>query len=605
MRLAGAMSEEDASETPPGADSRFARRSAQAAGGPSGAQAPPAVLLIVDSPRDASLFADLLCDAFGPDARLRHRTTLAASREDLVSGEIDCVLLDLSLGDSPGLESLAKLIEVAPDLPVVVLNGDDGDALAVQAVHEGAQDYLGKAGVDGELLCRAIRYAIQRKEGELQLARHAYYDLLTGLPNRRLLLDRLTLALAAAERSGALVAVLFLDLDRFKVVNDSLGHDAGDALLREIAERLPALVRPSDTVARFGGDEFMVLCPDLDHEREAVVLAERLSGGLEEPMQVDGHQLWVGASMGIAFGRHGSITPEALLRDADQTMYRAKERSSRYELFEDGAGARARARLSVETELRHALDRGELRLYYQPELDLHRNRVCSVEVLLRWCHPEKGMIPPSDFIPAAEDSNLIVPIGEWVVAESVRQLAEWRRTGIGGPDLTMSVNLAPRQLADDRLPEVVRSTLEREGVPPEALCLELTESFVAADPDRMLRRLEELREIGLSLSLDDFGTGMSSLGALSAYPLDMVKVDRSFVSRLTGEDKARRLFASVIGVAHALELRAVAEGVETREQLEIIAGAGCDVAQGFFVCRPGPADTLGPALAGALGHAFV
>ena len=318
-------------------------------------------------------------------------------------------------------------------------------------------------------------------------------------------------------------------------------------------------MRPSDTVARLGGDEFMILCPDLGAEREAVVIAERLSGGLAEALLVDGFELYVGASIGIAFG-HCRRSPEALIRDADQTMYRAKERGSRYELFEPGVGRRPARRPGLETELRQALKHDELRLVYQPELDCGYDRIFGVEALLRWRHPHRGVVAPGDFISLAEETGLIVPIGEWVISEATRQLADWGRAGICDSDLTMSVNISPRQLVDGGLPAAVRSALDANDLPPERLCLELTESTVAADPVRVLARLEELKALGVSLSVDDFGTGHSSLSVLSGYPLDTLKVDRSFVAQLSGGLKHRRLFASVVGVAHALGIRALAEG---------------------------------------------
>lgn len=482
----------------------------------------------------------------------------------------------------------------------MVLSGPEDEELAVQAVHEGAQDYLVGSGADGGLLARSIRYATERMRSELDLARLAFYDPLTRLPNRKLVIDRLGLALAAAERSGRLAALLLLDLDHFRLVNESLGHDVGDSLLREVATRLTELVRPGDTVARLGGDEFMILCPDLDDEGEAMLIAERLSEGLTEALLVDGLELYVGASTGIAFGECRR-SPEALIRDTEQAMYRAKERGSRYAVFEHGGELRPGRRLGLETELRHALRRDEFRLVYQPELDCGDGRIFGVEALLRWRHPHRGVVAPGDFIPAAEETGLIVRIGEWVIVEATRQLADWRRAGLCAPDLIMSVNVSPRQLVDSGLPAAVRSALDASELPAERLCLELTESTVAADPARVLSRLEELRALGVSLSLDDFGTGVSSLSVLSGYPVDTLKVDRSFVAQLSDGLKHRRLFASVVGVAHALGIRALAEGVETREQLEEIHEAGCDAAQGFFVGRPVAASELVAKLRGYAG----
>jgi diguanylate cyclase (GGDEF)-like protein len=552
-----------------------------------------AVLLVEDSPEYARLVETMLRDEVSDGVAVKSYATLADAGGDLRGGEVDCVLLDLGLPDADGLAGLAKVQELAPETPVVVLSGQDNEALAVQAVHEGAKDYLVKRHADGHLLARAIRYAMERKRAELALVSQALHDALTGLPNRILFTDHLKLALAQAEREEHIVGVMFFDLDRFKGVNDSLGHEVGDRLLQEVAGRLEQLIRPSDTVARFGGDEFMVLCNRLQSEREAIVIAERLTGGLAQPLDVDGRRLHVGASLGIAFGRGADDTPESLLRDADQAMYRAKERGSRYELVDEAASARAVHRFNIETELHGAIRRRELRLYYQPEVDLLERKIFSVEALLRWQHPERGVLAPAEFVPAAEETGLIVPIGEWVLVQACRQLAEWRRAGVCAPGMTVSVNLSPRQLGSERLTEAVELALRMSGVPAEALCLELTESAVAADPDATAERLRQLKRLGVGLSLDDFGTGLSSLSVLNRYPLDMLKIDRSFVSRLGKGLAEKRLFAAVVGVAHALGLRSVAEGVETERQLAEVARLGCDAVQGFHLCRPGAPEAVG------------
>jgi EAL domain-containing protein (putative c-di-GMP-specific phosphodiesterase class I) len=278
-------------------------------------------------------------------------------------------------------------------------------------------------------------------------------------------------------------------------------------------------------------------------------------------------------------------------------MYRAKKRGSRYELPDAAASARMARRLDLETELRDAFEREELRLHFQPEIDLARKTIFSAEALLRWQHPDRGLVPPAEFVPEAEESGLIVPIGEWVLRGACQQLATWRAAGICAPNMTVSVNLSPRQLFDPGLVLAIEKALGESGVPASALCLELTESAVAGDPGDLVERLRELKRMGMSLSLDDFGTGLSSLSAVDRYPLDMLKIDRSFVGRLDGGGlRARRLFSVVVGVAHAVGLRAVAEGVETREQLESVAHLGCDAAQGFYLCRPGTADTIAPSL---------
>jgi diguanylate cyclase (GGDEF)-like protein len=558
------------------------------------------VLLVEASPEYALLVEYLLRDELGGAVEIDRRDSVEAARDELHDDGVDCLLLDLSLRSEGGLAPLHEVRARAPRLPVVVLSAEGENELAVRALREGAQDYVVKRDAGGPLLGRAIRYAMDRKRSELALAHQATHDALTGLPNRTLFADRLRRTLARVERRELTCAVLFLDLDRFKVVNDSLGHDVGDQLLVAAAERLRDLVRPSDTVARFGGDDFMVLCDDVASDRDAVVVAERIAGALAEPFEVDGREVLVGASIGIALAGDGSHTAETLVRDADQTMHRAKERGSRWELFDPETLERANSRLSVESELHRALARRELRVYYQPEVDLRTGRVLGVESLVRWQHPERGMLPPGEFIPFAEESGLIVEIGEWVIEEACTQLARWRALGVCDSSLTVNVNLSARQLSEPNLAATVARILDSTGVPPANLCLELTETAVVSDVDRAAEVLDGLKRVGVTLSLDDFGTGYSSLSVLDRYPLDTIKIDRSFVRRLGSGERADRLFTAIVGVAHALKLRTVAEGVETREQLAHVARVGCDTAQGFYLARPEDPGVVGELLAETL-----
>jgi diguanylate cyclase len=554
------------------------------------------IALIEDSPEYALLVQHLLGDELGDSVVVEHRGSIEEAKSVLCDDDLGCVLLDLSLPDATGLEALRAVRARAPQVPIVVLIGEENQELAVEAVHEGAQDYLVKRHADGHLLGRAIRYAVERKRAELQLAHQDTHDSLTGLPNRTLFLECLTRTLARVERRSVSCAVLFLDLDRFKVVNDSMGHEVGDRLLIEAAERLSALVRPSDTVARFGGDEFMVLCDDVAGEADAIVVAERIAGSLAEPFHIQGQVLYVGVSIGIALATDRSRPPQTIVRDADQTMYVAKRRGTRWELYQPDQQVVATSRIGLEGELRQALDRRELRLFYQPEIDVHDGSVVAVEALLRWRHPERGLLGPVEFVPFAEQNRLIVPIGEWVLAESCGQLARWRERGACGPKMRVNVNLSACQLLDGDLAATVQRALEETGIEPEALCLELTETAFVEDLDTSVATLHALHELGVSLSLDDFGTGYSSLSVLDRYPLDNIKIDRSFVARLDSGDRARRLFTAVVGVAQALGLRSVAEGVETRVQLDTITDMGCDSAQGFFLSRPREPEVIEPLL---------
>jgi diguanylate cyclase (GGDEF)-like protein len=548
------------------------------------------VVVIEDSVDYAALVEQMLLESFGDIEVSRHGGVKDAC-DRLPGTEADCVLLDLGLPDARGLEALQQIQDASPDLPIIVLSGLEEEQMAVEAVYRGAQDYLVKRHTDTHLLGRSIRYAIERKRSELELAHLAMHDSLTGLPNRTVFMDHLEHALARAERRETSVAVLFLDLDRFKVINDSLGHEIGDRLLVEVAERLRSLIRPSDVLARFGGDEFLVLCEDLHTESQAMDIAERLSACEVEPFSVDVHELFVGLSIGIAFGSSRATAPETLIRNADQAMYRAKQRQTLYEVFEPEMHTEVLQVLETGNELHHALDCGELMLFYQPQIDLHTGSVFGVEALLRWNHPRRGLIGPSEFVPLAEASGLIVPIGRWVVGEACRQLAAWKRAGWGA-DILMSVNVSPRQLADEGLELAVADAIANSGIRPGSLCLEMTESTVAADPLRTVRVLQTLKALGVTLSIDDFGTGYSSLSALGEYPIDMLKIDRSFVSALADRGKGFELLGAVVALAKAMKLRAVAEGVETAQQVEELRELGCDACQGYYFAPPSPPEGL-------------
>jgi diguanylate cyclase (GGDEF)-like protein len=423
----------------------------------------------------------------------------------------------------------------------------------------------------------------ERKAAEDALAHQAFHDTLTGLPNRALFLDRLGHALARSARRPASTAVLFLDLDRFKWVNDSLGHAAGDTLLQATAERLLDVVRDTDTIARFGGDEFAVLCEDLEDETEALAVGRRLVAAMSSPITVGDRHLTLTASVGIALASGPGVQPDVLLRDADSAMYRAKERGrDRIELFDEEMRARAMARLETEVALRNALENDELCVHFQPVVDLHGERVVGVEALVRWQHPERGLVPPLEFIPVAEDTGLIVPLGAFVLNEACRTMAAWNRAHPDRPDLNVAVNLSARQLASPGLRDVVAGALVESGLAPDLLCLEITESVLMEDADASREQLQSLKELGVTLGVDDFGTGYSSLLYLRRFPVDVLKIDRSFVSGLGTSAEDSAIVAGVVQLAHALGLRSVAEGVEEPFQVQELGGLGCDLAQGFY-----------------------
>jgi diguanylate cyclase (GGDEF)-like protein/PAS domain S-box-containing protein len=442
------------------------------------------------------------------------------------------------------------------------------------------------AGVPMHVVHQIEDITARRRDGE-RLAHQAIHDPLTGLPNRLLFVDRLRRALSAIDTLGR-TAVLFLDLDHFKVINDSLGHSAGDRLLVAVADRLRNAVRPSDTVARFGGDEFTVLCQGVPDERVAAEIAERISAAVAKPVVLVEGEVYVTASVGIALSGSDPETPETLLRNADAAMYSAKDLGrARVEMYDAGSRDRAVRYLRTGNELHRALERGEMRVHYQPIISLETRRVAGFEALVRWQHPERGLVFPDQFVGLAEETGLIVPLGGWVLEQACRQAAEWHAQGA---PVTISVNLSPRQLAEPRLPETVAAVLARTGLDANYLWLEITEGTLMRDPESAVTVLHALTATGVHLSVDDFGTGYSSMAYLRRFPVEALKVDRTFVDGIGRETEATAICTAVVSLAHALGMRAVAEGVETAEQVATLRTLGCELAQGYLFAKPGPAD---------------
>ncbi len=695
--------------------------------GRGGATTARRLLLVEDNPGDARLIREMLGGQGGDGSDLTVVESMRRAEEHLAAGAFDLVLLDLGLPDAWGLEAVRRAHAAASGVALIVLTGLDDEALATEALHEGAQDYLIKGEIESRGLVRAVRYAIERKrldealfaekeravvtldsigdavistdvagnvtllnlvaenltgwsseeaagrpmdevfrildagsreaipspmaraveedrtihlptdclligrdgrevpiddaispihdrEGRvtgavmvfrdvsaaheiaLRVSHSAQHDFLTGLPNRMLLNDRIGQAIAMAPQHASHVALLFLDLDGFKHVNDSLGHPVGDRLLQSVAERLVACVRPSDTVSRQGGDEFVVLLSEAEQWEDSAIVATRLLRAVSEPHTVDDHELHITTSIGVSVYPEDGEDAETLIKHADTAMYQAKENGRQsYQFFKPAMNVRAVERQSIEESLRRALERREFVLHYQPKVDLRTGAITGAEALVRWMHPTRGMVPPMQFIPIAEDSGLILPIGRWVLREACEQARAWADAGLPAPSVavnvsSVAVNVSSVELWDEGFLEGLLAVLRETGLDPASLEIELTESVLMKHADASAAILQALRDVGVRVAIDDFGTGYSSLAYLRTFAVDTLKIDLSFVSQiLTPEDDAG-LVRAVISMAHGLGLRVVAEGVETPAQLAVLQAQGCDEAQGYYFSRPVPAE---------------
>jgi len=440
----------------------------------------------------------------------------------------------------------------------------------------------------GGMVC-VVRDVTERTYAEEQIKHLAYHDALTNLPNRLLFKDRLTVALSHAQREGARLAVLFLDLDRFKVINDSLGHNIGDQLLQAVAARVQACVRESDTVARLGGDEFTVLLPRLQRSEDAVPVAAKITEAVRYPFHIEGREFFMTTSIGISLFPEDGTDAETLIKNADTAMYQAKEVGrDNYQLFNALVNAKALQRIALEHGLRKALSNNEMAVHYQPIFDLRSGRITGMEALLRWTHPEMGKIPPASFIPLAEATGVMIPIGTWALREACRQAKEWHAAG--HDDLSLAVNLSVTQLQQTDLVDRVRAILDETGFPAQLLELEITESSAMQSPELSIRTLFELKKLGLRISVDDFGTGHSSLSYLKRFPIDTLKIDQSFVRDITSDPDTAAIVTAIIAMAHSLRLKVIAEGVEFSEQANFLTSHGCDQLQGYLVTPPIPAD---------------
>jgi len=674
------------------------------------------VLLIEDNPGDIRLLVEMFKDEGPHDIELAHVDCISAAEKHLSENSLHVILLDLGLPDAQGLDALRRVRAAAPSVPLVVLTGLDDEAMASQALQEGAQDYLIKGQIEPRGLLRAMRYAIDRKiteealfverglaqrtlncigdgvactdstgnisflnraaqtmsgwtlheasgrpateifrivdattretvpgpiettpgqnrtvhlppncmlirrdgseipiedsiaalhdrEGQVagavivfrdvtvaramasQIAYLAEHDFLTGLPNRMLLNDRITKAIVLALRQKRKLALLFLDLDGFKHINDSLGHPVGDKLLQSVAKRLHDCIDTSETVSRQGGDEFVVLLAGLECAEDAVGPARRLLEAVAGPHMIDGDDLHVTTSIGVSVYPDDGLDAETLIKNADTAMFQAKENGRQnYQFFESAMNVRAVERQSIEESLRRALQREEFTLHYQPKVDLKTGIITGAEALIRWTHPVKGLISPNQFIPIAEDCGLILPITRWVIREACLQAKAWADAGL--PLITMSVNISAMDFRAENFLESVFSIIDETGFDPRSLELELTERVLMRRVDTTGLILNKLRERGVQLSVDDFGTGYSSLSYLRTFPINTIKIDQSFIRQIGVASDSTSIVKSMIDMGHNLKLRVIAEGVETQSELAFLRAHHCDEVQGFIFSRP-------------------
>ena len=526
----------------------------------------------------------------------------------LAAHPCDVILYDLESGAAPGagLEGLAELRAEDPGLPLIAIGSATEEERVARALRGGAWDFVPRTGLQSpaaDVLPRAIRYALERHrlqrelEHTHQLGLHAaHHDALTGLPNRELFRSRLRQLLAQVRRAPRQFAVLFLDLDRFKQINDSLGHGTGDRVLQAVAERLQACIRASDTAARRGGDEFTLILDDIRRGQDAARVAKKILTRLEAPIEVDGQELFVGASIGISLYPADGAEVDMLVKHADIAMYRAKARGGGgSQFYLPDMNDRALERMEMENSLHAALERGEFVLHYQPQVDLASGEVASMEALVRWRHPDLGLVYPDEFIPLAEETGLIVRLGEWVLGEACAQAVRWHAQGL--PAVPVAVNYSARQFQFKRPAERVELALRKAGLGPEMLEVELTESAVMKDPSFAIDALRQLSELGVSISIDDFGTGHSSLAYLKRFPITKLKIDKGFIRTLRNDSRDAAITQAIIGMAHSLQMKAVAEGVETESQLDYLRtpgpGGACDEVQGYLFSPPLPAEEAG------------
>ena len=555
---------------------------------------PLRVLIIEDSEDDTRrLVRELERDGY--ESTFKRVDTAEAMAAALDEQAWDLVIADYSMPSFSSPAALKLLKEKELDLPFIIVSGTIGEDRAVEAMKAGAHDFILKSNLKRLLpaIQRELREASGRRarlRAEARLNQLALYDLLTGLPNRQFFMELLNKALHRAQRAKRLVALLFLDLDRFKMVNDLLGHVAGDELLKSVAMRLKSVARASDTVARLSGDEFTIILEDVLSADSVARFSQKILQALTQGFKVSGRDFFITGSIGVALYPNDGTDMATLLKSADAAMYAAKEYTGTIRFYSPSINARTMEQLTLETGLRRALDQNEFVLHYQPVVEFVTRRIVSVEALLHWQHPDRGLLAPDSFIPLVEGSDLIVSIGEWVIRTACEQLRTWQATGF--PELRMTVNVAPRQLTkQDFIKRLVR-ILRETGIKPACLELELTERTLIQGMEWVVPQLQALRDLGIQIDIDDFGAEYSSLNYLRRLPVTGLKIDRSFIRGITTNLEDASIAAMIISLAHSLNLKVIAEGVETLRQAAVLQNKGCAEMQGYYFSPPLPARTL-------------
>jgi diguanylate cyclase (GGDEF)-like protein len=548
------------------------------------------LLLVEDDRSDASFLRAILARSTTKPPELTHVERLADAIKAMGEMEFDVVLLDLHLPDASGEACVREIKQANPRIPIVVLSGEDSEDYAIAILNEGVQDYLVKWDRDGRTILRAIRYAVERKRTELRLNHLATYDSLTQIPNRNYFVQYLDKAVSRARRSGSTLGLVFLDLDRFKGVNDTLGHDFGDKLLIAASKRISQSVRDGDVIARMGGDEFAILLENVPDVHAAEAVARKLTNALSEPYQLDGRTVSSTVSIGITIFPNDRGDPATLVKNADIAMYQAKTAGRNgFKFFTEHMHAEIIRQHELAQDIRRALHADEFFLLYQPQLELTERRVVGVEALVRWQRDGHVMLP-STFISIAEESGQIIPLGRRVTEQAFQQSVTWQRAGYG--PMKIAINVSPREINNAAFCDELARLVAAHGVDPAQFEIEVTESCLMQDVRSTQRSLETLRDMGFTLAIDDFGTGHSCLDYLRRFPIDTLKLDRSFVKDIGVNRHGPAICRAILSLAESLGMKTVAEGIENEEQLEFLLRHGCHHGQGFYFSEPIAGDAV-------------